>query len=172
MLKNCLYKWLLPKLFAKPCPPRISRSGENGKKVNCYAIYVDKNCSPYFWAEKYENNVISGKSWNEISHLYDIEHSMLLSEFINYDLNISHYYGLSDISYRNIYDLAFHFATKSIYIKNFVQNCIESTQQSLFNRQKLVTKTRVELLQFMMEDQFDREHKGIGIINPTFRSSM
>lgn len=165
MLKNCLYKWLLPKLFAKPCPPRISRSGENGKKVNCYAIYVDKNSSPYFWAEKYENNVISGKLWNEISHLYDIEHSMLLSEFTNYDLNITHYYGLSNISYKNIYNLAWNFITKWNRRKIRFQNCFENTQQRLFNRQKLVTKTRMELLQFMMEDQLDREHKGIDIIN-------
>lgn len=165
MLKNCLYKWLLPKLFAKPCPPRIYRSGEDGKKVNCYAVYVDKNSSPYFWAEKYENNVISGQLWDTNSHSYTGGHSMLLSEFINYDLNITHYYGLSNISYKNIYDLALNFATKCIYIKTFVLNCIESTQQSLFNRQKLVTKTRMELLQFMIEDQLDREHEGISIIN-------
>lgn len=169
MLKNYLYKWLLPKLFAKPCPPRISRSGENGKKVDCYAIYADKHSSPYFWAEKYENNVISGQLWDANSHSYTGGHSMSLSEFINYDLNITHYYGLSNISYENIYDLAWHFITRWNYIKIRFQNCVENTQQRLFNRQKLVTKTRMELLQFMMEDQLDREHKGISIMNLMYK---
>jgi len=76
-------------------------------------------------------------------------------------LRITHYYGLSEITYDSIYDVAFHYLTKLIYIKIHIVRYIDSTFQYFFNKRKLVTKKRMDLLRFMMDDQLDRTHDGI-----------
>jgi len=161
-LKTYIYKWLLPKLFSNTCESRIPRSGKDGERVNCYVVSIDDNSEPYFIANKYKDGVISGLTWNVNS--YSDEHTMSLPEFINGELRITHYYGLTTITYKSIYDFALHHATKLIYLKIHIRRIIERTTQYYFNKKKLITKKRMDLLQFMMEDQLDREHNAIDIL--------
>ena len=51
------------------------------------------------------------------------------------------------------------------YLKIRVHRWIESIDQYFFNRKKLITKQRIDLLRFMMPDQIDRVHKGISSLD-------
>lgn len=149
--------------MVKACEDMIPRSGEEGEKVDCYTVAIDKDSEPYFLLKKYENQTLVGKVWN--GNQYSGAHELKISDIEGGTLRITHFYGVNKIRYDSVYDFVFNHITKFVYIKVNIYRYLESTYQYLFNRRKLITKKRLELLQFMLNDQLDREHKGIRILN-------
>jgi len=162
-MRRMVYRWLLPKLMARACEMRIPRSGEAGKNVNCYVVAFDKSSEPYFIATGFEDERLVGLRW--ANGRYSMDHTLKMAELDEYGLNITHYYGLADIRYDSIYDCALNYVFRFVYARVRIVNYLNSAHQYLFNKKKLVTKSRMELLQFMMRDQLDREHDGIGLIS-------
>lgn len=154
---------MLPKLISRSCSSSIPRSGEEGEKVNCYVVALDREDSPFFVAIDYKDQILKGLKWN--GHSYADDYSLGLPELENGKLRVTHYYGLSEIRYDNIYDIVWHHLTKLIYLKINLYRHIDLAHQYFFNKQKLVTKKRMELLLFMMNDQLDRTHNGIDIFD-------
>lgn len=163
MFKIYLHRWLLPRLISKACEARIPRSGKKGEQVNCYVVALDQDSSPYFMATAIDGDVITGLKWNGSS--YSENATISVSDLENGTLNITHYYGLSEVTYDSIYSAAWHYITRLVYIKIRVYRYIDSTFQYYFNKKKLVTKKRMDLLKLMMEDQLDRTHDGIDSIS-------
>lgn len=154
---------MLPKLLSNACESSIPRSGEEGQKVNCFVVSLDRDSQPFFIATKLMGKVLTGVKWNGSS--YCEEHTLDLAELGAYELRITHYYGLSTIAYDSIFDVAFHFLTKFVYLKIRLVRYIDATHQYFFNKSKIISKKRMELLQFMVSDQLDREHDGIGTMD-------
>lgn len=150
---------MLPKLIAKACDSSIPRSGSEGEKVDCYVVAQDRDGSPFFVATGYENETLTGLKYD--GHSYAKEHKLMLSEIENGKFRVTHYYGLSEVIYDSIYDIALHHITKFVYLKIHLYRRISMAHQYFFSKLKLVTKKRMELIQFMMNDQLDRTHKGI-----------
>lgn len=163
MIKTVLYRWLLSRLIAKACDSRIPRSGKRGKEVNCYVVALDRDDSPYFVATAIDGDTLTGLMWNGAS--YAESGTISISDFERGVLNITHYYGLSEIVYDSIYECAWHYVTRLIYIKIYIYRYLDSTYQYFFNKRKLVTKKRMELLRLMMDDQLDRTHTGINSLD-------
>lgn len=163
MIKKHLYRWLLPHLIARACESQIPRSGKKGEQVNCYVVAIDQDNAPYFMATAINGDSITGLTWNGSS--YSEEATISISDIDNGNLNITHYYGLSEISYDSIYSAAWHYVTRLIYLKIRIYRRINSTFQYFFNKKKLVTKKRMDLLRLMMEDQLNRTHDGISSIS-------
>lgn len=159
LIKTFLYRWLLTRLIAKACEPRISRSGKEGEEVNCYVVALDRGDLPYFVATAIDGNVLTGLKWGGSS--YTDNATITISDLESGALNITHYYGLSEVTYDSIYDVAWHYITRSIYLKIHIYRYIDSTYQYFFNKRKIVTKKRMDLLRLMMDDQLDRTHNGI-----------
>ena len=131
--------------------------------MNCYVVALDHDTSPYFIATAIADDVITGLKWNGSS--YSEHESISISNLDNGSLSITHYYGLSEVTYDSIYSAAWHHITRLVYLKICIIRYIESTFQYYFNKKKLVTKKRMDLLRLMMEDQLDRTHNGIGSID-------
>lgn len=163
MIKTFLYRRLLPRLLSKACESRIPRSGKNGEQVNCYVIALDQGDSPYFVATAIDGDDITGLKYDGNSYAEDT--SISISDLKDGTLRITHYYGLSEITYDSIYDVAFQYVTRFIYIKIRIYRYIDKTFQYFFNKRKLVSKRRMDLLRFTMDDQLDRTHKGIGSLD-------
>ncbi len=161
ILKKVLFNWLLPELINHACKSCIPRSGDEGRKINCFVIAVDRNKSPFFVANEYKNKRVKGLRWQDGS--YSQEHEISLDDFCNEEVRITHYYGLSEITFDSIYDFSWNHISKYVYIKIHLCNYIESKYQSFFNKRKLITKKRMELLRFMMDDQLSREHDSIDL---------
>lgn len=159
MINPFLYRWLLKRLIAKACESRIPRSGKEGGEVNCYVVALDHADSPYFVATEIDGDVITGIKWNGSS--YADPATISISDIETGTLNITHYYGLSEVTYDSIYAAAWHYVTRLIYLKIRIYRYIDSTYQYFFNKRKLVTKKRMDLLRFMTDDQLDRTHNGI-----------
>ncbi len=142
----------------------IPRSGEEGEKVNCFVVALNnQDGSPFFMAADYEDGILLGLKWD--GHSYAEKHSIQFSDIKNFNVTIKHYYGLSTIRYHNIYAFAWNYFTKIVYIKIHLARIFSSIGQYLFNKKKLITKNRMELLHFMLEDQISREHDSIGVID-------
>ena len=163
MLKNLVSRWLLPKIVSRSCDSRIPRSGEEGEKVNCFVVALDRESEPYFVATGYEKGILTGLKWN--GERYADDDSISIDELNDGKLRITHYYGLSEVIYSNVYDLAWNYLSRINYLKIHIYRYVSSAHQYFFNKKKLVTKKRMELIQFMMNDQLDREHQGIGVID-------
>ena len=158
-----MYRWMFSKLLSRACESRVPRSGEEGSRVNCFVVSLDRNSEPFFIATEYTSQDLRGVKWDGDS--YAIDHTIPLSDINQYELRITHYYGLSTVTYDSIVDLAFHYLTRLVYLKIHLVRHIEATHQYFFNKSKIITKKRMELLQFMVEDQIDREHDGIRVMD-------
>lgn len=131
--------------------------------MNCYFVALDRDKLPYFMARGIEGEKLTGLKSNGVSFTDDA--TLSISDLENGTLNITHYYGIDAVTYNSIYGVAWHYITKWAYLKIHIHRYIDSTHQYFFNKRKLVTKTRMELLQFMMNDQLDRTHNGIDLIS-------
>lgn len=163
MMKTLLYRWLLNRLIAKACEARIPRSGKRGEDVNCYVVALDRGDTPYFIATAINGDRLEGLQWN--GSAYADSSTLSIKDLETGRLNITHYYGLSEITYDSIYDVAWNYITKLVYLKIKAYRHIDSTYQYFFNKRKLITKRRMELLRLMMDDQLDRTHNGISSLD-------
>jgi len=160
-MKKLLYKFLLPRITTQLCERKIPRSGKKGSTVNCYLVALDKKESPYFIATGFENGSVIGLKWNGTS--YAENHQIPLNEIDQWQLRITHFYGLSEIIFTSILDFAWQYITKFVYFKIFIYTYLDSAYQYLFNKKKLITKRRMDLLRFMLEDQLDRNYDSTNI---------
>ncbi|WP_028025701.1 hypothetical protein [Enterovibrio calviensis] len=151
MIKNKLYSYYFDKIVDESATKRIPRSGERAKTVNCFVVALDIKDQPYFLATSFdkERSVLEGSHWNgqEYTGSGEIE----LSDLDKYRLDITHYYGLSSVSYSNIYDFAFHRMFGFVYVLLRIQRFYHENKQSRFYKKKFVTKTRMELLYLLAE---------------------
>ena len=159
MIKTFLYRWLLPRLIDRACESRIPRSGRKGEEVNCYVVALDQGDSPYFVATAIDGDVLTGLKYDGNSYADSV--TIPISGLESETLRITHYYGLSEVTYDSIYDVAWQYLTRLVYLKIHIYRYIDRTFQYFFNKRKLVTRKRMELLRFMMDDQLDRTHDGI-----------
>jgi len=149
--KKILYRWLLTRLTKRLCEAKIPSSGDKGKKINCYIIYLNKENEPYFMVNDFNQDTLMGILWNGTKYVN--EEKIALSNVENLNLEVFHYYGLFDIKYKNIYNLTWHYITKSKYIKIYFMRMIALMRQYFFNKRKLVTRRRVELLQKILNEK-------------------
>lgn len=163
MIRGRFHKWLLPSILKKPCPERIPRTGERAQSIDCYVVAFDDGEIPYFIATSVIPNGLKGIKWN--GSMYADEVELTWGELEEKDLRISHYYGTVEITYTSIYRYLWNKVTKLIYFRIHSQRLIDNVDQYLYNKRELSNKQRIELLQFMFEDQVKREHDGIDIID-------
>lgn len=126
-------------------------------------VALDRGGAPYFVATAINGDILEGLLWNGSS--YADSTTLSIPDLETGQLNITHYYGLSEVAYDNIYDVAWNYVTKLVYLKIKIYRHIESTYQYVFNKRKMITKRRMELLRLMMDDQLDRTHDGISSLD-------
>ena len=142
-LEKQIIKWLLPKLLKKKRPKQVPRSGYAGKRVNCFYIYLGTEGdekSTYlvtgYDPEKEEFKVLARDKKN----LFTVEETISLDDFLNYLLRVTHFYGLYDLRYTNIYDLAFNQITKYAQLKVKLYIFWDAIAQWWFNKKSLKLK--------------------------------
>ncbi|MEO8389838.1 MAG: hypothetical protein ABI893_07925 [Polaromonas sp.] len=138
----------------RPCPELISRSSEAAAKVRCFAIYVDrKDGGPYLIVRSLSAGVLSCSEWTGTR--FDRPMEAPLSGVASRDISITHFYGYNDVQYKGVFNFALGMTFKLPYLKIQVVRAIESTNQYFFNKKKLLTKQRIDLLRFMVQRQLN-----------------
>ncbi len=149
LLSLLLCKLVLPRVLARACESSIPRSGEKGARVNCFVTSIDKEDRPYL--------IVLGLSGSELNCIewdgsrYQVERDIPLTTFRLSDFQITHYYGLSEISYSGLLDFVFGRLTTWPYIKAHIFRWLDSFDQYFFNKKKLITKQRMGLLKFLID---------------------
>tara|TARA_B100000508_G_C11430674_1_gene263203 strand:+ start:64 stop:888 length:825 start_codon:yes stop_codon:yes gene_type:complete len=147
--QNYLLKIYLPKILTKPCPDRISRSGEKGKKVNCISIAFDKNSEPFLLVDDFDGETLNCRRWDGTS--YSIHNRVGLHQLDGKDLSVVHYYGLNTVYFSGVYDFIFGYAFKHPYLKIHLYNSFYWLHSYFYKKKKLVTKQRMELVKYLWE---------------------
>lgn len=142
----------------------IPRSGDEGSKVNCYVTAIDKGAEPYLIVLGISEGQLECIEWN--GSRYEIERKVALAEFHLADFSITHYYGLSSVEYRGISDFILNRLTGWPNFRIHVVRLLDHLGQYLFNKKKLYTKQRIELLKFLVERALDgqTEHRPLDLM--------
>lgn len=144
-----LCKRLLPAVLENSCPSRIPRSGDAGERVNCFVVAIERDADPYLVAEHMRGDVLECVEWDGTS--YAIRTNLPVAELPELHLRITHYYGLAEVRYSGIFDLLIGRYTGWPYIKIWLYRIWDRLQQESYNRRKIVTKRRMDLLRLLVE---------------------
>lgn len=143
-----------------PCPMLIPRSGIEGAKVKCFSIHVDKAEAPYLLVESFADGVLNCLEWT--GGRFEKPVAIALKEIESRDISINHFYGYSEVQYKGLVDFVIGRTLFLPYIKIHLVRGIEAVDQYFFNKKKLMTKQRIDLLRFLVQRQLD----GSPISNP------
>lgn len=145
-----LYDIILPRLFKKLSPERIPRSGEAGQKMNCFSVFVDdEEGKSHFVAQKFEGIRLIGKRWN--GNFTAIDAEIDLAEINPQRFRVVHYYGLNEVTYRGIRDVARTWLLPTIYLKIHCDRILDRITQYFFNKRSLQGIERLRLLRLMVD---------------------
>jgi hypothetical protein len=143
-----IFKYLLRRALTRLCPDRIPRSGDAGAAINCYSLRVDHQGEPFVLITSFGDETITGLEWNGASYVSPV--TLSLRDVVAADIYTTHYHGLAETNYFGIRDFALGHFTRWPYMKAWLYFKHEGISQFFFNRKKLVTKQRYELLKFML----------------------
>lgn len=145
-IKLCHY--FLPSILSRKCGWAIPRSGKEGEQVNCFTVAIDKGDDPYLIAQELNGEDLKCVEWNGQS--YEVATTVALSSIDPSKFRITHYYGLATVSYTGIVDFAIGRLTLWPYIKIHCVETVSKLDQYWFNKKKLITKDRIDLLKFLV----------------------
>lgn len=167
-LSQRICKLVLPSVLGKACDARIPRSGEEGAKVNCFVTAIDRADDPYL--------IVLGLSGKELTCLewagssYSVDRTIGLESLSLTDFRVTHYYGHSEILYSGLLDYIRNRIVPWPYLQIHVVRRFSGIDQYLFNKKKLVTKQRNDLLKFLIERTLDgkTEHEPLDLMTDLY----
>lgn len=153
---NRVARRMLQQILSMPCPAQIPRSGERGKKVNCYSVAVNEGDSPRLLLTGLSDQGYFGQYFDESESGFNCDSSIpyILSEGLS--LRIFHYHGLVTHSYNGLLDYAAHEWTRFYKIQSIYVILKHHIPQLVFNRRSLQFRTRMVILEKILERQADQ----------------
>jgi len=142
-------KHLLKHLLKKKCPYSIPRSGEEGQAVNCFNVYLYKSDKPYMVITDLSVTKIEGKLWST-DGFGELE-SVDISNLNNYEIRVTHHYGIYDTKYTGLTDYFLTGYTRINQIKCTFRRWFDESKQYFYNRKQLATFDRIEILRAIIE---------------------
>src|SRR5690606_15720404 len=86
---------------------------------------------------------------------YSIESQIRFTDLLAYRFEFTHYHGLCTTTYSGWLDLALGRVFRLPYIKAKFSTVYHGLAQGLYNRRKLVTKQRIDLLKVILAAQLN-----------------
>jgi hypothetical protein len=155
--------WLLTPLLRKKSPVSgISRTGEEGKKQNCYTIYLISNNRRHLIIEGIDSYGVHGKQYD--GNMFANDASVTFEQFKAIDVEVVHYYGLDTVTYKGLFSFFITGKTKIEYIIIHFRRLLFKCSQFIFDRRKLVTVQRLQLLRILVDNYIEKAGRGIGLI--------
>lgn len=102
----------LSKALAIKTPERIPRSGDEGKNVDCYSVYVTDSHGSYLADAVVENGQkLKVKMWDEAKRTHERSMLLDLQNLTVLNFTIHHYHGLVTHTYESPFDFLIHEVT-------------------------------------------------------------
>lgn len=147
-------KRLLMQAINRRSPETISRSGSSGEAVNCFSTFMDQtHTDRRLLMVGLDGDVAKFLEWDGNSFV--IPKDIPLRDIPAEAIRINHYYGLSDVRYRGVTDFIVGRLTGYPYLKVHAILIRDRISQYIFNKRRLVTKQRIEVLEVMVQKRLD-----------------
>jgi len=140
-----LCRRFLPRVLAQQCENLIPRSGSKGAAVDCFTVSIDKAGEPHLLVKAMADDELKCLSWNGAR--YADEATIPLPSIDPTAIFTTHYRGLVEIRYFGILDLALG----RTFLIPYARLRLSTIDQYLFNKKKLVTKARMDLLRLLVD---------------------
>jgi len=168
-MKNTFYSWALQKILKRPCPDSyIPLSGKEGRKQNCYTVYLcDESGKEFCWLKRYnnKNDSFSGLALDVNKPIFSISKRYKAAQIFSYKLRITHYYGhkhgVSWESYEDIKSFILNYIFHTLQITMFVKDLFMSFRLLFSNAKDIKLKNRMDIL-FAILNNYLENGKGMG----------
>lgn len=143
-----LAKTLLSGVIHRACPSAVPRSGPEGELVDCFITKVCQGDEPLPVVLAIDGEILRCVAWD--GDHYGRDEVLHLSELKFSQFDIVHFYGLSEVRYSGLLDLLIGRLTYWPYLKIHAVLLLSRINQYYFNKKKLITRRRIELLVFLV----------------------
>ncbi|MGY0557496.1 hypothetical protein [Lysobacter sp. A421] len=157
MISASIKRALLEIPLRKASPDRIPRSGDAGAAVNCYTTRVIRGDDDSLIVQSANDDTCNCLEWD--GDRYSIKSEIAFKELLKDRFEFTHYHGLCTTTYSGWLDLALGRTFRLPYLKAKIHFAYHSLTQDLYNRRKLVTKQRIELLKTILSAQLNGRDK-------------
>jgi hypothetical protein len=147
-LKLRATRWTLSRLLAKPCTSPVPRSGDEGRKIDCFVVYLKQDGKHGFLLHSFDGEWANVRKWDGES--FSTESKLPLSEVAAGTLDIIHFYGLDNIEFTGVGDYVSNGISGWIYLRVRVRRLSRALAQSFFNRRSLDSRHRLEILELLV----------------------
>ncbi len=155
LVDRFLLQLLLPRLVAKACPSTVHRSGEEGKRVNCFNTVMPEGIRPRTVIVGITGSTVQGLEFDGQSHKRPV--TLELCDIDAGRLEVTHYYGLDTVRFGGVYRLAFAQITKWPYVLLHALRAKEGLLQRWFNFREMKLGDRLTIL----KDVADLDSEGV-----------
>lgn len=153
MISASIKRALLEIPLRRVSPDRIPRSGDTGAAVNCYTTRVIRGGDDSLLVQSANGEICGCLEWD--GNRYSIQTQIAFVDLLKYRFEFTHYYGLTTIWYSGWLDLALGRIFRLPYIKAKFHYAYHDLTQGIFNRRKLVSKQRIDLLKIIHSAQLN-----------------
>ncbi|MRJ44958.1 hypothetical protein KF946_00440 [Idiomarina loihiensis] len=163
-MNSFVFKKAMKIALNKQFPSPIPRSGDEGASMDCYSVLIsDSNGNPIYLIKSYSEGLFEGYQWQEDGFREEVslDVKQLKQAVSNGQLEITHYYGNSDIVFRSTLGFLFNHLTRAVYFKTLLKRKYKKLGLEWYKRSKLRKKKRFELLEFIVEKQMDDQEDGV-----------
>ena len=162
MTNNWYLKFFLRRLLAKQCPSNLGWDAETAKR-DCYYTFVLINSLRNFVVLGMDDNCVYGKSY--CRDRFSAEASIPLRWINPRDFRIDHHYLYWTMQYMGFSSYVLRGFTRIDVLRANIVNRWRAIDQFFFNRRRLVTKQRHELLRHLVAKYADSENSGFDLID-------
>jgi hypothetical protein len=145
-----LLRKLLPDLLRRACNETVHRSGAEGERTNCFVTTLAKDGRRFMLLRRVEGAKISGLEFD--GQRYSIPASILFADVDPGSLRVTHYYGLDEVRYVGVGDLALGRLTGLPYARIHLVRLKNDIAQRAFNRRTLEVRRRLDILRDVIEE--------------------
>jgi len=154
---NKLKKWILKRILTKACPTQIPRSGESGKKVNCYSVSLYEGDVPVMLVGSIDDTSLNGSHFEGGG--FSTEISIPFHLFSGLSIRIEHYHGLITHPYSGLMDYVLHEWTQFYKLQSIYYLAKHYVPQSFFNKKRLQLPKRMAILESIVAKQSEEPGK-------------
>jgi hypothetical protein len=143
-----LARFFLTRLLSRACESSVPRSGEEGTRVNCFVTKLHQGDDPPPVVLALEGDELVCVAWDGSRYSKDLRLPLDMATLSQF--RVTHFYGLSTIWYSGLIDFAVSRLTGWPYAKIHAVRVTSRVGQYFFNKRKLATRRRMELLSFLV----------------------
>ena len=152
-ISRTIKRHLLEIPLHRPSPDRVPRSGDAALAVDCYTTRVLRKLGDPLIVE-----AATGDTIHCLEHdgdRFSIKRDFDFDDLLKEEFEFTHFHGLATTTYQGWLDLALGRIFRIPYIKAWFYFKRSDFAQGLYNRRKLVTKDRIDLLKTILNAQLN-----------------